>query len=128
MENDLENVEIQYSEKKFWTKLKKYSKKAGSSAVYAALLLYFTLQKPEVPKKVKATIIAALGYFILPTDLIPDLMIGIGYTDDLGALSIALVQVAFYMDEEVKRQAREKIEEWFGKDVDTSEVDEKIGY
>ncbi|MEI5907577.1 YkvA family protein [Bacillus spongiae] len=126
MKKEVINSEEYFSEKKFWTKLKRYSKKAGASVVYAALLLYYTLQKPEVPKKVKATIIAALGYFILPTDLIPDLLIGIGYTDDLGALSVALVQVAIYMDDEVKGKAKIKLEEWFGRGVDTSQVDKKI--
>ena len=42
-----------FSDEKFWEKLKKFAKKAGSSVVYAVLLLYFTLQKPEVPVKAK---------------------------------------------------------------------------
>ncbi|MDQ0218178.1 DUF1232 domain-containing protein [Peribacillus cavernae] len=116
-----------YSDSKFWDKLKKYAKKAGSSVVYAVLLLYYTLQKPEVPAKTKATIIGALGYFILPLDLIPDFAVGVGYADDLGALGIALFQVAMYIDEEIKEKARLKLSSWFGDNVDTSDVDGKIG-
>ncbi|WP_394234177.1 YkvA family protein [Niallia oryzisoli] len=116
-----------FSDEKFWGKLKRFAKKAGSSVVYAVLLLYFTLQKPDVPVKVKATIIGALGYFILPVDLIPDVMVGVGYTDDLGALGVALFQVAMYIDEDVKHKAKEKLKDWFGDNVDTSEIDEKIG-
>lgn len=66
--------------------LKSLQKKAGSSVLYAVLLLYFTLQKPKVLVKAKTTIIGALGYFILPLDLIPDIALGVGYTDDLGDL------------------------------------------
>lgn len=123
----MKKTEKYYSDEKFWDKLKKFAKKAGSSVVYAVLLLYYTLQKPEVPKKTKAVIIGALGYFILPVDLIPDMIIGVGFTDDLGALGIALFQVAMYIDDDVKHKARTKLSEWFGEGVDTSDVDGKIG-
>ncbi|KAB7668448.1 YkvA family protein [Bacillus sp. B1-b2] len=126
LEQELEVSAKHYSEDKFWTKLKKFGKKAGSSVVYAVLLLYYTLQKPEVPKKAKATIIGALGYFILPIDLIPDFAVGIGFTDDLGALGIALIQVAIYIDDEIKMKAKNKLAEWFGNNVDTSLIDKKI--
>ncbi|AYA76037.1 hypothetical protein DOE78_11640 [Bacillus sp. Y1] len=115
-----------FSDEKFWEKLKKFAKKAGSSVVYAVLLLYFTLQKPEVPVKAKTIIIGALGYFILPFDLIPDLAVGVGYTDDLGALGVALFQVAMYIDEDIKNKAKDKLKEWFGDHVDTSDIDGKI--
>ncbi|MBM7585462.1 uncharacterized membrane protein YkvA (DUF1232 family) [Bacillus pakistanensis] len=120
------NMDGHYSEKNFWRKLKKFALKAGHSVVYTALLLYFTLQKPDLPVKAKATIIGALGYFIFPMDLIPDIAVGLGYTDDLSALGIALVQVAMYIDEDVKAKAKQKLYDWFGKDVDTSDVDNKL--
>ena len=123
----MQKSEKYYTESKFWDKLKKFGKKAGSSVVYAVLLLYYTLQKPEVPKKTKAIIIGALGYFILPVDLIPDMMLGVGYTDDLGALGVALFQVAMYIDDDIKNKARVKLADWFGDRVDTSDVDGKIG-
>lgn len=122
----MDDMEKHYSEEKFWTKLKKFAVKAGHSVVYTALLLYFTLQKPELPKKAKITILGALGYFILPVDLIPDFAVGLGFTDDLGALGVALLQVAMYIDEDVKAKARAKLVDWFGEEVDTSEVDKKL--
>ncbi|MFJ8246010.1 YkvA family protein [Peribacillus asahii] len=125
--NKMQRSEKHYSDDKFWDKLKKFGKKAGSSVVYAVLLLYYTLQKPEVPKKAKAVIIGALGYFILPVDLLPDMMLGIGFTDDLGALGVALFQVAMYIDDEIKDKAKIKLADWFGQDVDTADIDEKIG-
>ncbi|AZV44963.1 YkvA family protein [Peribacillus asahii] len=125
--NKMQRSEKHYSDDKFWDKLKKFGKKAGASVVYAVLLLYYTLQKPEVPKKAKAVIIGALGYFILPVDLLPDMMLGIGFTDDLGALGVALFQVAMYIDDEIKDKAKTKLADWFGQDVDTADIDEKIG-
>ncbi|MGP7818042.1 YkvA family protein [Niallia sp. 01092] len=126
LEEDIEVAGKHYSEDKFWEKLKKFGKKAGSSVVYAVLLLYYTLKKPEVPAKTKATIIGALGYFILPFDLIPDFAVGIGYTDDLGALGFALLQVAMYIDDDIKNKAKAKLSDWFGSHTDTAAIDEKI--
>lgn len=125
LEKQMEAVGKHYSDDKFWGKLKKFAKKAGASVVYAVLLLYYTLQKPEVPTKTKSIIIGALGYFILPLDLIPDVFVGLGYTDDLGALGIALFQVAMYIDEDIKEQTKEKLKDWFGDNVDTSDIDVK---
>ncbi|WP_112180266.1 MULTISPECIES: YkvA family protein [Paraliobacillus] len=126
IEQEIQKNSEHYSDDKFWGKLAKFAKKAGSSVVYAVLLLYYTLQKPEVPTKVKAVIIGALGYFILPLDLIPDFFTGVGYTDDLGALGFALFQVAMYIDDPIKLKAKDKLKEWFGDKVDTSAIDLKI--
>jgi uncharacterized membrane protein YkvA (DUF1232 family) len=127
LEKQMEAASKHFSDDKFWGKLKKFAKKAGASVVYAVLLLYYTLQKPEVPMKTKTIIVGALGYFILPLDLIPDVVVGLGYTDDLGALGIALFQVAMYIDEDIKIQAKEKLKNWFGDNVDTSDIDAKLG-
>ncbi|MEH7223292.1 DUF1232 domain-containing protein [Bacillus sp. JJ1566] len=122
----MDEMEKHYSEDKFWEKLKKFALRAGHSVVYTALLLYYVLQKPDLPAKARVTILAALGYFIFPVDLIPDLAVGIGFTDDLGALGVALFQVAMHIDDNVKAKAKAKLVDWFGDDVDTSDVDEKL--
>lgn len=124
---DIENNQKHYSEESFWEKIKKYGKKAGVSVVYSALLLFFTLQKPSTPAWAKNVILGALGYFILPVDLIPDMLPG-GYADDGGALIGALITVAFYIDEEVKEKAKQRIRTWFGEASveETNIVDEKL--
>ena len=67
-----------------------------------------------------------LAYFIAPIDAIPDFVAGIGYTDDLGALMAALLQASLYVDDDVKDKARVKLAEWFGSDIDTSFIDQKL--
>lgn len=78
------------------------------------------------PIVLKATIVGALGYFSLPLDIIPDLAVGVGYTDDLSALIFTLVQVALYVDDGIKIQAKGKLKNLFGENVDTSDIDSKL--
>ncbi|NLM52642.1 MAG: DUF1232 domain-containing protein [Firmicutes bacterium] len=117
-----------YSEAKFWQKVKKFCATAGVKVVYAALLLFYTLQESSVPKKVKATIIGALGYFISPFDALIDLTPIVGYTDDLGVLLLALGVAALYINDHVKAKARKKLCELFGEDAYTqmAEIDKKV--
>jgi uncharacterized membrane protein YkvA (DUF1232 family) len=109
-----------YSEKSFFDKIKKVSKKAGINIIYAGLLLYYTLKKPLLPKWAKRTILGALGYFIAPIDAIADIIPVGGYADDLGVIVLALAAVAIFIDEEVKNKAKAKLRSWFG------EYDEKL--
>lgn len=102
-----------FSDDQFWQKLKKMARKAGIKVVYAALLLYYVLRNPGTPRADRTKIIGALGYLILPTDLIPDFIPVAGYTDDLAALMWALYSVARNVTPEVKIQARQKLGEWF---------------
>lgn len=123
---ELQKFGEHYSEDGLWKKIKKFAKKIGSKAVYAVLLLYFVMQKEEVPKKNKMIILGALGYFILPLDFIPDVAAGVGYTDDIGVLLAALWQVAMYIDDDVKSKAKAQLKKWFGEEVDTSDVDDRL--
>lgn len=61
----------------------------------------------------KALIVAALGYFILPLDLIPDFIPIAGYGDDAAVL-YGLIKKLDCIDVRVKAQAKSKLKEWFG--------------
>ncbi len=54
-------------------------------------------------------ILAAVGYFILPVDAIPDVIPGVGHTDDLGALALAVVAVLFHIKPEHRHRAQASI-------------------
>lgn len=111
-----------YSDASFWDKLKLYSKVAGMKVVYPALLLHYLMKSDEVPLRAKLILSAALGYFILPIDFIPDFAPLLGFTDDLGVLALILRQMAVYVTPEIKRQAREHVRKWFGK-TDLNQLD-----
>ena len=109
-------------------KLKNYAKQAGLKTVYSALLLFYAYKRSDTPAWAKRVIFGVLGYFISPIDIIPDLTPLIGYTDDLGMLGLGLATIAFYINDEVKTNARAQLAKWFG-DYDEDElreVDEQL--
>lgn len=109
-----ENYQNHYSESGLWKKVAKVAKKAGIKVIYAALLLYYVSQDSNVSIADKAKIYGALGYWILPLDLIPDAIPVVGYTDDLSALIWALHAVWSNVTPEIEAKAKTKLHEWFG--------------
>ena len=97
--------------KELFAKIKKVLIKAGLELTYKVLQLWYVLQKPEVPYPIKATIVGALMYFILPVDSIPDFLPG-GFVDDMAAIAFALSMATLYVDEEVNEKARKKLIEF----------------
>jgi len=111
-----------YSDASFWDKLKRYSKVAGMKVVYPALLLQYMMKSDDVPLRAKLILSAALGYFILPIDFIPDFAPLIGFADDLGVLLLVLRQMAVYITPEIRKNAREHVRKWFG-ETDNDQLD-----
>ena len=102
-----------FSQSEFAEKISRIAKRAGSKLVYAALILYYTLQSDKVSKADKAIIIGALGYMISPIDVIPDAIPIAGLTDDLAVLLYVLKRVWTGIDPEIIAQAKEKLSKWF---------------
>lgn len=102
------NYDKHYSDASFWDKIKSFAAKAGYELIRNALLLYYAMQSPTMPAKDKAIIVAVLGYFILLTDLIPDLIAVLGFTDDAAALIWAIKTVKQNITPEIESQAKEK--------------------
>ncbi|MBR4482019.1 MAG: DUF1232 domain-containing protein [Prevotella sp.] len=109
-----------FSQSEFAEKISRIAKRAGSKLVYAALILYYTLQSDKVSKTDKAIIIGALGYMISPLDVIPDAIPIAGLTDDLAVLLYVLKKVWTGIDPEIIAKAREKLSKWF----DEEEINE----
>lgn len=111
---ELIKYENKYSQAGFMKKIKKYGKVIGLGAIYKALQLWYVMQKPEVPASTKVIIMGALGYLISPLDFIPDLTPILGYSDDIVAITYALIQVHGYIDDDLKALAKAKIDTIFG--------------
>lgn len=109
----IESFGSEYSEQGLKEKLSKIARKAGIKMAYAVLVAFYAVQSDALSFKEKARLYGALGYFILPVDLIPDAMLGMGYSDDLAALVYVLHTVSSNITPEVKQRAREKLCLWF---------------
>jgi uncharacterized membrane protein YkvA (DUF1232 family) len=51
-----------------------------------ALAVFLAARDPATPATAKGLMMAALAYFVLPTDAIPDIFAGVGFTDDAAVL------------------------------------------
>jgi uncharacterized membrane protein YkvA (DUF1232 family) len=111
---DIEKYQEHYDESKLGSKLPRVARKAGSKLVYSVLLLYYVLRSKTVSNADKAKIYGALGYFLLPLDILPDFIPLAGYTDDLTAVLWALHTVWKNITPEIKARAAAKTREGSG--------------
>ena len=83
--------------------------------LYYILVLYYLVSEKSVPLKTRIIFIAALGYFILPTDLIADIIPGFGFADDAAFIVYATNQAVNYITPEVKAKALKALEKLIGR-------------
>ena len=89
----------------FWQKMRRtvgmipFSKEAVAA--------YYCSRDSKTPLRVKAIILGALAYFIVPTDLIPDIIIGFGYTDDIAVFWGAWRAISDHITNEHRTRAAE---------------------
>ena len=112
-----------FSPSDFVDKVARVAKRAGAKLVYAALILYYTLQSDKVSTTDKALIVGALGYMISPLDAVPDAIPIIGLTDDLTVLVFVLKKVWGNVEDEIKDKARQRLTKWFDED-EIKEIDD----
>ena len=111
--NNLNYYASYYNPRSLFDKIGKFAKKAGVKTVYIVLILYYATFDKNLPVKDRLMVIAALGYFIIPVDLIPDALPG-GFADDAAALLYVVKHIWKNLSPEVFTKARKKLSEWFG--------------
>lgn len=95
-------------ERGFWTKVKRSVGRVPF--LEEAVSAYFCAFDPRTPRPVKAMLLAALAYFVVPTDLVPDFVVGLGFTDDATVLLATLRMVAGNINERHRDEARKRLE------------------
>jgi uncharacterized membrane protein YkvA (DUF1232 family) len=103
----------EFTEDLFRHKLKRFAGTVGCKGVCLAFQLYYALKNPHLPPWAKARILGALAYFISFVDLIPDVLPGVGFTDDILVMLAAAGTVALYIDEDVKQKAQNQVQKFF---------------
>ncbi|HEX4553056.1 MAG TPA: YkvA family protein [Xanthobacteraceae bacterium] len=96
-----------YVRRGFWAKARRVA--AGLPFAEDLLAAYFCAFDRETPRHVQAALIGALAYFVLPFDVIPDMMPLLGFTDDAAVLATALKLVSTHIRPEHRAAARQAI-------------------
>ena len=96
-----------YVRRGFWTKLRRFA--AGLPFAEELLAAYYCAFDRDTPRHVQAALIGALAYFVLPFDLVPDMMPVLGFTDDAAVLATAVKLVSSHMRPEHRDAARQAI-------------------
>ena len=85
----------------FWPKVRRTA--ARIPFADQLLSVWFAARDPQTPTTAKGIMLGALAYFVLPTDAIPDVFAGIGFTDDAAVIAALLATLGAH----VKRRHRE---------------------
>jgi uncharacterized membrane protein YkvA (DUF1232 family) len=88
----------------FWSKVKRVA--AELPFVEDLLTAYYCAFDRETPREVQAVLVGALAYFVLPFDIIPDMLPVLGYTDDAAVLAAAIRLVAKHIQPQHREAAR----------------------
>ena len=92
---------------KFWRTAKKAARQIPFMEDVVAA--YYCALDKETPLRAKGILLAALGSFILPTDAIPDMILGLGFTDDIAVLTAALAAIRAHLKPAHRLAAKEAL-------------------
>ena len=107
VENDERRVR-----QEFWQKVRRTLGKVPFTE--DAVAAFHCATDPATPLRIRATLFGALAYFVMPFDIIPDFIAGLGYTDDAAVLLAAFTAAASHLTE----THRQKAKTWLLKEQD----------
>jgi uncharacterized membrane protein YkvA (DUF1232 family) len=94
-------------ERGFWDKLRRSLGRLPF--LEEAVSAYYCAFDPRTPRPVKAMLLAALAYFVVPSDMIPDFIAGLGFTDDATVLFATLRMVSSHITARHHALARRRL-------------------
>lgn len=75
----------------FWKTVKKSANRIPF--IEDVVAAYYCVMDPKTPVRTRGILLAALAYFVMPLDMVPDFLAGFGFTDDIAVLTAALASV-----------------------------------
>jgi uncharacterized membrane protein YkvA (DUF1232 family) len=72
---------------------------------------YYCALDRRTPLRTKGILLGALAYFVLPTDAIPDIILGLGFTDDIAVLTTAIAAVRAHVTPAHRLAARKALDD-----------------
>lgn len=96
----------------FWPKLRRVAARIPFAADLIAV--WYAARDPDTPMRAKAMMLAGLAYFVLPTDAVPDILAGVGYTDDAAVIAVLVSLVAAHLKPRHKAEAKAALDRFAG--------------
>ena len=96
----------------FWRKLRRVA--AGLPFAEDLLAAYYCAFDKQTPRHVQASLLGAIAYFILPFDVVPDMLPMLGFTDDAAVLATAIKLVASHITPDHREAARAALKRGVG--------------
>lgn len=123
--SDLSQYQRYYKESSFKNKLLRVLASIGKAAANEMLSLYYLVKDKDtnLSLKEKAMVIGALGYFVFPMDLIPDVFLAaVGFSDDIAVAMLVLNILKKKITPEIQEKARKKTNELFSCRQNSSKI------
>lgn len=92
----------------FWPKVRRVA--ARAPFISDALAVWYCARDPQTPSTAKALMLAALAYFVMPADAIPDVLTAVGFTDDAAVFAALLAVIGKNLRSEHREAARRALE------------------
>lgn len=89
---------------RFWRTVRKAI--ASIPFIDEVVAAYYCALDPETPASVRTTLLAALAYFVVPLDIVPDFVLGLGFSDDITVLFTTIGLVRHHIGERHRTAAR----------------------
>ena len=121
--NNIQQYIKYYDEIQLIDKLGVIGKKIGSKVIYYILILVILISDNRIPFKVRLVFMAAIGYLILPTDLVADMLPVVGFADDIAFLTYTITNAREYITPEVLDKAKERMGSWANSETRDSDAD-----
>ncbi len=101
------NRDRRRTKRDFWRKLRRHARRIPFAD--ELLAAYYCAVDPGTPLRARAVLYGAIAYFILPVDLIPDWIVGLGFTDDAAVLAAAVRSILPHIKDVHRERARQAI-------------------
>jgi uncharacterized membrane protein YkvA (DUF1232 family) len=105
------NLPVSYSppdQERFWRKVRRVA--ARIPFAEDLLAAYFCAVDRQTPTYVRAVLCGAIAYFVLPADLIPDVLAPLGFTDDASVIAAAIAAVGSHLQPHHRDAARARLD------------------
>lgn len=93
----------------FWPKIRRTAARIPFAG--HALAAWYATQDPKTPLAAKGILLGALAYFVMPADVIPDVFLGIGFTDDAAVFAALLATLGKHIKPSHHRKAEETLDQ-----------------